>query len=451
MSTIWWIRRDLRLDDNRTLARALEKPPITPLYILDPRLLSAAPDRRQKFLFQNLRILKENLEARGSTLIVRTAKPVEVLERLVTETGADRILAEEDYTPYARVRSVLVGGCLPLKLIQGQLVVHPLGGMKSDGSPYTVFTPFKRNWLAVKPEIPGIPAPEQIPSLTGLESDPIPDGQEEERFPAGETEALSRLNKFLAEGVSGYHLNRDRMDLKGTSRLSPYLHFGVLGLRTAIRAAMRTLTELKGSAGEQGADTWLSELIWREFYIHILFHFPEVRTRNFRSQYDALQWRNDEADFAAWQEGQTGYPIVDAGMRQLLNTGWMHNRARMITASFLVKHLLIDWRWGESWFMEKLLDADLAANNGGWQWVAGTGTDAAPYFRIFNPILQSKKHDPEGRYIRRWVPELAGLDSREIHAPWENNARPSNYPAPIVDHKQARERTLLAYQSARER
>ena len=194
-------------------------------------------------------------------------------------------------------------------------------------------------------------------------------------------------------------------------------------------------------------ETWLKELIWREFYIHILYHFPQVRTQNFRPKYDQIQWRNNQEEYLAWKEGRTGYPIVDAGMRQLKTTGWMHNRARMITASFLVKHLLIDWRWGESWFMDNLIDGDLAANNGGWQWIAGTGTDASPYFRIFNPVTQSRKFDPEGIYIRKWVPELVGLDSKNIHSPWEKNIQVKDYPAPIVDHKTARERALITYQS----
>ena len=237
------------------------------------------------------------------------------------------------------------------------------------------------------------------------------------------------------------------MDLDGTSRLSPFFHFGVLGLRTGYHFA---LEGLRSGAKNKGLQTWMNELIWREFYIHILFHFPEARTKNFRPAYDALQWRNDKEEFEAWKAGRTGYPIVDAGMRQLRETGWMHNRARMITASFLVKHLLIDWRWGERWFSQCLLDGDLAANNGGWQWVAGTGTDAAPYFRIFNPILQSKKFDPDGTYIKTWVPELRDLASPRIHTPWESGDKPDAYPDPLVEHGQARERALLAYETARD-
>jgi deoxyribodipyrimidine photo-lyase len=447
MTAIWWLRRDLRLADNLTLARALENGLVLPVFILDPLLLSGTPSRRQDFLWMNLEKLDQDLRQLGSYLVVRKGKPVEVLTDLLEETGADRIYAEEDFTPYDRLRSVLVGGCLPLKLVQGQLGVHPLAAMKSNGEPYTVYTPFKRNWLAVRPELPGIPVPDEIPTIPDIPTEQIPSGTIESLFPPGEKAAQDRLEEFLANGIGQYHETRDRMDLEGTSRLSPYLHFGVLGLRTALRRAGEQLASLRDP---KGAEVWLSELIWREFYIHILYHFPHVRTQNFRPQYDQLLWRNNKEEFDAWKEGRTGYPIVDAAMRQLKSTGWMHNRARMITASFLVKDLLIDWRWGESWFMENLLDADLAANNGGWQWVAGTGTDAAPYFRIFNPVLQSKKYDPKGDYIRRWVPELSDLNERTIHAPWEKGVQIAGYPDPIVDHKQARERTLLAYQSTRE-
>ncbi len=450
MTAIWWLRRDLRLGDNLTLSKALQSGKVLPVFILDPPLLAGNPTRRKKFLWSNLASLDQELRRRGSYLVVRKGKPVDVLSALLKETGAETIYAEEDFTPYDRLRSVLVGGCLPLKMVQGQLGLHPLAGMKSNGTPYTVFTPFKKNWMAIKPEMPAIPAPNEIPTIPDIEGDEIPAGSNESLFPPGETAAWDRLEDFLASGITSYHKTRDRMDLEGTSRLSPYLHFGVLGLRTAYQRAFELLADLAGKPGKEGVETWLSELIWREFYIHILYHFPQVRTQNFRPEYDSIPWRNDKQEFQAWKEGQTGYPVVDAAMRQLKSTGWMHNRARMITASFLVKDLLIDWRWGESWFLDNLLDGDMAANNGGWQWVAGTGTDAAPYFRIFNPILQSKKFDPRGEYIQRWVPELSQVDAADIHAPWEKELNVPDYPGPIVDHKQARERTLVAYQSARE-
>jgi deoxyribodipyrimidine photo-lyase len=442
MSAIWWIRRDQRLEDNLTLQKALTNPPILPVFILDPVLLKGAPERRLNFLFQNLHHLDRDLRSRGSQLIVRQGKPEAVLESLLRESGADRIYAEEDFTPYARLRSVLVGSYLPLKLVQGQLGIHPLAALKSTGTPYQVFTPFKKNWLAHRPTLNLIPAPERVATITGIQSEMSPQGQDSALFPSGEKAARQRFQFFLKHKIASYHLTRDRMDLDGTSVLSPYFHFGVLGLRSALHQALDLVDQGIDSKGNGGSETWLNELIWREFYIHILYHFPRVRTQNFKSAYDRLSWLNRTDQFQAWKDGRTGYPVVDAAMRQMNETGWMHNRARMITASFLVKDLLIDWRWGESWFRENLLDGDLAANNGGWQWAASTGTDAVPYFRIFNPILQSRKFDPDGEYIRTWVPELAHLGSDVIHAPWEKGLTVERYPDPIVDHKFARERAI---------
>lgn len=450
MSSIWWIRRDLRLQDNLTLQKALEYPPVLPVYILDPLLVENASERRMNFLYSNLKALHEDLVARGSKLIIRSGKPVEILESLLRESGADRIFAEEDFTPYARLRSVLAGSFLPLKLVQGQLGIHPLGALKANDKPYRVFTPFKKNWLALAPKIRLDPAPEQFKTIENIISEQIPGGMEETQFPPGEEFAKERLEKFLTKKIDFYHLNRDRMDLDGTSGLSPYIRFGILGLRTALFHGLKILNDKDGQQDRQGIDTWLSELIWREFHINIMYHFPESRTQNFRSMYDKLQWRNNPADFQAWKEGRTGYPIVDAAMRQLVQTGWMHNRARMITASFLVKDLLIDWRWGEQWFRECLLDGDLAVNIGSWQWVAGTGTDAAPFFRIFNPLRQSKKFDPNGSYIRKWVPELAQLDNKLIHEPRGKKVKNIKYPEPIIDHKYARERARIAFEVARE-
>jgi deoxyribodipyrimidine photo-lyase len=277
----------------------------------------------------------------------------------------------------------------------------------------------------------------------------------ESLFPAGEAEAQRRLAAFTASAIHSYRDERDRMDLEGTSGLSPYLRFGMLSARQAAWAALEAVAKAEDTASRQGAETWLNELIWREFYAAILYHFPAVRQVAFRPALRGLPWRDDPADFAAWSEARTGYPVVDAAMRQLKATGWMHNRARMITASFLTKDLLVDWRLGERYFMQQLLDGDPASNNGGWQWTAGTGTDAAPYYRVFNPVLQGIKFDPQGAYIRRWVPELAAAPLEFIHAPWnmpiEAQRRHGcilgeHYPFPIVDHAWARQRFLAIYQ-----
>ena len=450
MASIWWIRRDIRINDNLTLKNAIQHGPILPVFILDPILLKKTPVKRKEFLFQALAELNKDLKSRNSYLVIRQGRPAEVLEQLIEKTQASQIFAEEDYTPYDRLRSILVGGHLPLNLIQGQLGLHPLAAVKPNGKPYTIYTPFRKNWQALIPEMESIPCPMKIPTIPDIPSAPIPHGREDENFPSGEELAVNRLKDFVETGVYQYKNGRDRLEFGGTSLLSPYLHFGILGLRTAYKQALNAIADAVDDESRESAKVWYQELIWREFYIHILYHFPQVKTENFRTGYDRIQWRNKEDEFLAWKEGRTGYPLVDAAMRQLNSIGWMPNRARMVTASFLVKDLLIDWRWGESWFMEKLIDGDLAANNGGWQWIAGTGTDAAPYFRIINPVTQSRKFDPKGEYIRRWIPELKDLDTQTIHAPWEKDIQIAGYPQPIVDHKIARQRTLLAYRLAKE-
>ena len=449
MKAIWWIRRDLRLWDNLTLQKALEARSILPVFILDERLLSKAPDRKRNFLINGLKSLDIDLRSRSSYLVCRQGEPIKVLRTLLSESGAQVIYAEEDFTPYSLQRDKNIAAQLPIKFVQGQLIRHPQEILKSDGTPYTVFTPFSKTWKNLFPsDLHPIPAPDIITTIPGIQSKPIPEYPQAPLFAASEAEAQDRLLSFIDQKISTYGKDRNRLDLNGTSSLSPYIHFGMLGLRSAVYHAHRAIIAASHKDHQKSAQTWLNELIWREFYIHILYHFPYVLKRSFRSQYDQIRWQNNLDDYAAWKEGQTGYPVVDAAMRQMTATGWMHNRARMIVASFLVKDLLIDWRWGESWFMQSLLDGDVGANNGGWQWTAGTGTDAAPYFRIFNPVLQSKKFDPNGDYIRKWVPELAHLDSAIIHAPWEKKIEVPGYPAPIIDHKYARERTLAAFKSS---
>jgi deoxyribodipyrimidine photo-lyase len=468
-TVIWWTRRDLRLADNQALAAAMSQADrVVPVFVLDPVLLGApeAGSRRLAFLFGGLRALDESLRALGSRLLVRRGDPATELALLCRETGASRIYAEEDPWPYARRRDARVGAEVSLILTAG-LSVHPSGAVrKADGSPYGVFGAFRRAWHALPlpsgedlhpaparlgppPDVMSLPIPTE-PSLSAAAS-----------FPPGEAEALRRLRVFAEHpgaAIYGYDADRDRMDLPGTSQLSPYFRFGMISARRAMMAARRAAASARGAKARQGAETWLTELIWREFYMSILYHFPDVLEEAFRPALRDILWDNDATAFAAWCEGRTGYPVVDAGMRQLMATGWMHNRARMIAASFLVKDLLIDWRWGERFFMQHLLDGDPAANNGGWQWTAGTGTDPAPYFRVFNPVLQGARFDPEGHYVRRWVPELSRLPDRYIHEPWRMPSTVQrdagcvighDYPAPIIDHNWARGRALAAYRKAR--
>lgn len=475
-AAIWWVRRDLRLADNQALAAALAAAgQLIPVFCLDPAILSspgvgAEAGGRVAFLFDGLRRLDADLRARGSRLIIRQGDPVDELARLLAESDAAAIFAEEDPWPYGRQRDARAyGRALPLHLTAGLTIHPPEAVLKPDGRPYTVFTPFSRAWKA-RP-LPaagvGLPAPDRLPSLPPLDGLPVPGDSgaaglpPSALFPAGEAEARRRLLAFAGGDdppIYRYGQGRDRPDLDGTSQLSPYLRFGMLSARQAAAHALAAIEAAPGVQARRGAETWLAELIWREFYLSIQYHFPDTEQYSFRPDLRDIAWDNDEAAFAAWCRGQTGYPIVDAAMRQLAHTGWLHNRARMIVASFLVKDLLIDWRWGERWFMRRLLDADPAANNGGWQWTAGTGTDAAPYFRIFHPVLQGKKHDPEGAYVRRWLPELARVPGRYIHAPWEMPLEVQraaaclighDYPAPIIDHAWARRRALAVYAQAR--
>ena len=452
MTSIWWIRRDLRLTDNAALQTALDAAgavgSVIPTFVIDPAFSDSSP-RRKDFLYEGLHALDKDLRARGSYLVVRSGQPFRALRKLLADTKADVIVAEEDFTPYARKRDREIADDLPLQVVSGQTVHHPASVLKADGTPYKVYTAYTKIWKSRLPsELKLLPAPRQIPTPTGISSEPLPAYRLSPMFPSGEQEALVRLEEFLHQNIYSYEKTRDRMDLEGTSALSPYFRFGMLGLRQAVHSARQAIAEARGETSRRSAETWLSELIWREFYIQILYHFPFVSKQSFNPSLKDMSWRNQESDFEAWKEGRTGIPVVDAAMRQLKEIGWMHNRARMIVASYLIKNLLIDWRWGEAWFMENLLDGDLSANNGGWQWSAGTGPSSAPYFRIFNPILQSPKFDPQGDYIRKWVRELRDIDAKDIHAPWKSEVKRNGYPEhPIAEcHK---EQTLQVYREAK--
>jgi deoxyribodipyrimidine photo-lyase len=451
MTSIFWFRRDIRLSDQPALHTALAQGPVIPVFIVDPHLLERTSKRRQHFLWSGLAALDIDLRKRNSGLIIRHGAPELVLSNLMLESGATCTYAEEDFTPYARARDARVSAMLPLKLIQGQVVHHPGLVLKPDGKPYTIYTPYSRMWKAMLPaELTFLPAPVAFQELRLPHSDGLPACHTEILFPAGEAEAQRRLAEFARQPIYTYAEERNRIDREGTASLSPYLHFGMLSMRQAVSSALRAIRSAPDAESIHSAQTWLNELIWREFYISFLFHFPQVSKRAFNPALANIPWRQADDEFEAWKMGRTGVPVVDAAMRQLSATGWMHNRARMITASYLVKDLLIDWRRGERWFMENLLDGDPAANNGGWQWTAGTGTDAAPYFRIFNPVLQSRKFDPEGVYIRRWLPELAHLPSEVIHAPWEKGLTLPGYPArPLVEHELVKERTMRAYNQSK--
>lgn len=432
--TIFWFRRDLRLHDNAGLYHALkEGKPVLPVFIFDRNILDELPakpgekeraDGRVEFIHNALGDIQGQLVKLDSSLNVRYGTPESVFNELLTEYAAEKVFTNHDYEPYATQRDTAIAKLLSeqgttLYTSKDQVILEKDEVLKDDGKPYTVFTPYSRKWKAIltdfhlKPYVTHkyfnnfFKQPEQ--KLISL--------QEMNFKPAG----LSFPGKeWMGQIIRNYKEQRDIPSVQGTSRLSVHLRFGTISIRSL--------------AGEAGAlnETFLNELIWRDFYHMILWHFPKVAGHSFKPEYDKIKWRNNEKEFDAWCKGQTGYPIVDAGMRELNTTGFMHNRVRMIVASFLTKHLLIDWRWGEAYFAQKLLDFDLAANNGGWQWAAGSGCDAAPYFRVFNPYLQTQKFDPELKYIRKWVPELEEF----------------SYPQPIVVHEEARKRCLETYAAA---
>lgn len=422
--TLFWFRRDFRLEDNAALFYALkEENPVQPIFIFDTEILHKLEhkkDARVEFIHQELTRLSKELEKKGTSLDIRIGSPIEVWKQLIKDYNVGMVYANRDYEPYARERDKVVYELLQQKGIEfkakkDHVIFEKDEVTKDDGNPYVVYTPYSKLWKRKLNDfyIKSYPS-DSLNNWNNDNSKNMP-SLEDIGFESADIDFPSReLNEDIVED---YHNSRDIPFVRGTSRISLHLRFGTVSIRQLVRQA-KELNE-----------KYLNELIWRDFYQAILWHFPKVVERNFSAKYDGINWRNNEEEFKKWCVGKTGYPIVDAGMRELNKTGFMHNRVRMIVASFLTKHLLIDWRWGEAYFAEKLLDYELASNNGGWQWAAGTGVDAAPYFRIFNPYSQTDKFDPQYKYIRKWVPEF----------------EMSSYPKPIIDHKEARERCLEVY------
>jgi len=480
-NVIVWFRDDLRLSDHPALhAAAKTGAPVIALYVLDDARRTASEEDPRPlggagrwWLAQSLRKLQDSLRAIGAPLVLRRGPAAEVVAGLAREVAASTVFWNEiaqapELRLAKRVEAALGAVGVTAKTFPGDLLVDPACLRARDGRAVRVFTPFWRRVLAIGAPSQLLPAPtslrpvavhvgtETVDSL-GLEpSDPDWAAGLRATWQPGERAAQERLKAFLADGIEGYARGRDRPDIERTSNLAPHLRFGEISPRQIWHAARFAAAERPALSGD--IDKFLSELGWREFCRHLLFDAPEMTTRNLQPAFDAFPWRPDRGALRAWQRGQTGYPMVDAGMRQLWRTGTMHNRVRMVVASFLVKHLLIDWREGERWFWDTLVDADAASNPANWQWVAGCGADAVPYFRVFNPILQGEKFDPDGAYVRRWVPELKGLPASLIHQPWK--ATPlelqtagvrlgASYPAPIVDHRAGRERALVAYSKLR--
>jgi deoxyribodipyrimidine photo-lyase len=439
-----WFRRDLRLSDHPALADAAARGRVVPVFVVDPHLHGRS-ERRDAWIATTLAALDADLHRRGARLIVRRGEPAAELVRVARETGASGVWWNRDYTPYARERDVAVNtACRAAGLephaLDDAVLTEPGDVTPARGGFYTVFTPFYRGWLA-RDRVPPAPAPERLVMGPALETLPLPAPRRGDVPEAGEEAARGALAAFVRDGLASYADERDRLDTEPTSRLSFHLRVGALSPRqvhAAVTAAARS-PEVAHSA-----EAFVRQLAWRDFFVQLLWHAPETRWRALRPPRAAVRWRRDPGALAAWQEGRTGYPIVDAAMRQLAATGFIVNRARLVAASFLVKHLLIDWREGDRWFMRELLDGDPALNGGNWQWVASVGADAMPAFRIFNPTTQGRRFDPSGDWVRRWVPELASLAGARVHTPWEAGGAPG-YPPPIVEHDDARRRALAAF------
>ncbi len=449
-TALFWFRKDLRLNDNPAWAAACEAHEVLPVFVLEPELIaSAGPYRKRQFLL-NLSALVAEIKSIGGRLNIIQGPAEDVLPHYIQENNVDCMYFNADTSPFSRKRDERLAEniTLPTHTFWGGLVHPPGTVLTQKGEISKVFTPFYKKWVT-------LPAPLSLPyTQPGFVDSPkndleVAQGLIPSTSQEGYEGASARFEQFL-EIVNDYQESRNYPSMDGTSFLSSDLHFGTIGPREILNGL---------SSNQEGHRQFIRQLAWRDWYAHLLHVNQEVPHKPVNKSYENIRWRDDPEGFERWKEGETGYPIVDAGMRQLSATGWMHNRVRMITASFLVKNLLIDWRKGERYFRRLLIDGDVAQNCGNWQWVAGTGFDAAPYFRVFNPVLQSKKFDPEGSYIRRWIPELEAISSSAIHSPWEcdettlrkhNVVLGDNYPFPIVDHAEARERALAAYKASRE-
>lgn len=460
-----WFRQDLRIADNPALSAAARRgSSVIPVFIYDPEQEGRwSPGGAARWwLHHSLYELDKELRGRGSCLIIRKGNTLGNLEELIRQSQADTVFWNRRYEPTARrqdnkIADTLKRRGLAVETFNAALLFEPDDVLNKQGEPYRVFTPYYHACLARGEPGPPIPAPRRLSApqswprslkLADLQLMPTIDwaGGLAEAWKPGEVAASKCLKRFMARALHDYNEQRERPDREGTSRLSPYLHWGEIGPR-------QVRSPLKDKSGRD-AEAFLRQLIWREFAHHLLYHFPHTPTEPLRSEFARFPWTNRRKLLLAWQRGRTGYPLVDAGMRQLWHTGWMHNRVRMIVASFLVKHLMIPWTAGAEWFWDTLVDADLANNTFGWQWTAGCGADAAPYFRIFNPVSQAERFDPDGRYVRRWIPELSRMPAPWIHQPWEASTSildesgvrlGRSYPEPIVEHHEARRRALAAY------
>lgn len=426
-TAIFWFRRDLRIDNNTGLFHALQNyEKVIPLFIFDDDILNKLDnksDKRVELIHQMLLEIDEKLKLVGSGLVVKKGNVATIFKQLIQEFKFQAVFTNKDYEPDAIQRDKDVAKMLHDENIdfcsfKDQVIFEENEVLKPDGTPYTVFTPYSKKWKSILLEknLFSFKSEDLIHKFIKVQHPVFPDLKDIGFNSTGIKFTKPDTNFHIIEN---YHHNRDFPGRAGTTHLGLHLRFGSISIRKLVKIALKH------------NETWLNELIWREFFMQILFHFPKVQNYAFKSKYDEIPWRNNELEFQRWCAGQTGYPIVDAGMRELNETGWMHNRVRMVCASFLTKHLLIDWRWGEAYFATKLLDYDLSANNGNWQWASGSGCDAAPYFRIFNPTEQTKKFDAEHEYINKWIPELNSL----------------NYPLPIVPHEFARDRALRVYKS----